>query len=24
MIHFGLPDLRGLEKAPSYTAVAAE
>lgn len=24
MIHFGLPDLRGLENRPSYTAVAAE
>jgi hypothetical protein len=24
MIHFGLPDLRGLEQRPSYTAVAAE
>jgi hypothetical protein len=24
MIHFGLPDLRGLQKQPGYTAVAAE
>jgi hypothetical protein len=24
MIHFGLPDLRGLENRPAYTAVAAE